>query len=163
MIRDSFFSQPSTLNPYSGQVMVLTVLALGGTLLGLTGIAGLLMVYQIRQATDLANSSKAIFAADAGIEWALYDFDCHVDEGVLCGDPDPPLCVVEPPGLPAVDSDGNPIRVFDTDGDGALGPLEPLYRVRDDQGNRFCIDENSTAVRSVGTAGRSSRAFELAL
>lgn len=58
----------------SGQVMILTVLALGGTILGATTVAGLLMLYQIRQATDLANSAKAIFAADAGLEWALYQF-----------------------------------------------------------------------------------------
>lgn len=54
--------------------MILTILALGGTLLGATTIAGLLMVYQIRQATDLTNSGKAIFAADTGIEWGLYQF-----------------------------------------------------------------------------------------
>jgi hypothetical protein len=58
----------------SGQAMLLTVLALGGTILGATTIAGLLMVYQIRQATDLANSQKAIFVADAGAEWGLYQF-----------------------------------------------------------------------------------------
>ena len=54
--------------------MILTVLALGGTILGATTVAGLLMLYQIRQSTDLENSAKAIFAADAGIEWALYKF-----------------------------------------------------------------------------------------
>lgn len=54
--------------------MILTVLALGGTILGATTVAGLLMLYQIRQATDLANSARAIFAADAGLEWALYQF-----------------------------------------------------------------------------------------
>lgn len=58
----------------SGQVMIMTVLALGGTILGATTIAGLLMVYQIRQSTDMANSVKAVYAADAGIEWKLYDF-----------------------------------------------------------------------------------------
>lgn len=56
----------------SGQAMILTVLALGGTMLGATTIAGLLMIYQLRQATDLGNSAKAIFAADTGIEWGLY-------------------------------------------------------------------------------------------
>ena len=54
--------------------MLLTVLALGGTVLGATTIAGLLTVYQIRQTTDLANSAKAISAADTGIEWGLYQF-----------------------------------------------------------------------------------------
>lgn len=56
----------------SGQAMLLTVIALGGTLLGATTIAGLLMLYQIRQSTDLKDSTKAIFAADAGLEMAGY-------------------------------------------------------------------------------------------
>ena len=58
----------------SGQAMLLTVLTLGGTILGATTIAGLLMVYQLRQTTDLTNSGKALFAADAGIEFGLYRF-----------------------------------------------------------------------------------------
>jgi hypothetical protein len=55
----------------SGQVMILTVLALGGTILGAATVASLLVVYQIRQSTDLANSARAIFAADTGIEWGF--------------------------------------------------------------------------------------------
>lgn len=57
----------------SGQAMLLSVLALGGTILGATTIAGLLTLYQIRQAGDLADSAKAVFAADAGIEYGLYE------------------------------------------------------------------------------------------
>ncbi len=57
-----------------GQVMMLTVVAIGGTLLAATTVAGLLVVYQLRQSSDAANSAKAIFAADAGIEWGLYQF-----------------------------------------------------------------------------------------
>lgn len=53
--------------------MILAVMVLGGTILGATTIAGFLMVYQIRQTTDLANSAKAIFAADAGVECGLYN------------------------------------------------------------------------------------------
>lgn len=52
--------------------MVFTVLVLGGTMLGATTIGGLLLLYQIRQTTDMANSAKAIFAADAAIEWGRY-------------------------------------------------------------------------------------------
>ena len=58
----------------TGQVLILTVLTLGIVLLGATTIAGLLMVYQIRQVSDLASSGKAIFAADTGVEWGLYQF-----------------------------------------------------------------------------------------
>lgn len=54
--------------------MILAVLMLGGAMLGVTAIAGLLMLYQIRQSTDYQVSAKAIFAADAGVEWALDDY-----------------------------------------------------------------------------------------
>ncbi len=57
-----------------GQAMILATLTLGGTILGVTTIAGLLMTYQIRQTTNLENSAKAIFAADAGIQCGLYNF-----------------------------------------------------------------------------------------
>lgn len=52
--------------------MILSVLAIGGTMLGATTIAGLLMTYQIRSTSDATNSAKAIFAADAGIDWGTY-------------------------------------------------------------------------------------------
>ena len=55
-----------------GQVMLLTVLLLGGSLIAPSTIAGYLMVLKIRQSSDIANSTKAIFAADTGIEWDLY-------------------------------------------------------------------------------------------
>ncbi len=54
--------------------MLIAVLAIGGTILGATTIAGFLMTYQIRQASDLANSAKSVFTADAGTQWALYRF-----------------------------------------------------------------------------------------
>lgn len=54
--------------------MLLMVLSIGGTILGATTIAGLLMLYQIKGATDFANSAKAVFAADSGIEWTLYNY-----------------------------------------------------------------------------------------
>lgn len=54
--------------------MILTVLALGGTILGATAIAGTLMLYQIRQASDLVKSSEAIYYADGGIECGLNSF-----------------------------------------------------------------------------------------
>ncbi len=31
------------------------------------------ILYQLRQATDVKGSMKAVFAADAGIEWAFYN------------------------------------------------------------------------------------------
>ena len=55
-----------------GQVMLLTVLLLGGTILGATTIAGYLMIQKIQIASDITNSTKAIFAAATGIEWELF-------------------------------------------------------------------------------------------
>ena len=52
--------------------MLLTVVLLSGTVLGTTAVAGLLMLYQIRQATLATDSMRAIFAADAGLEWEFY-------------------------------------------------------------------------------------------
>lgn len=57
-----------------GQVILLTLLAIGGMLFGATVIGGTLVSHQIRQSSDAANSAKAIFAADTGIEWGLYQF-----------------------------------------------------------------------------------------
>lgn len=58
--------------------MLLAILTLGGAILGATTIAGLLMLYQIRATTDIESSAKAVFAADAGVEWAEFDFYCAV-------------------------------------------------------------------------------------
>ncbi len=52
--------------------MLLTVLIVSGAILGATAIAGLLMVYQMRQATNFGQSVQALFAADTGLEWSLY-------------------------------------------------------------------------------------------
>lgn len=53
--------------------MLLTVLILGGSILGASAIAGYLMTLKIRNSSDIINSTKAIYAADAGIEWKLYN------------------------------------------------------------------------------------------
>lgn len=57
-----------------GQSMLIAVLSIGSAMLAATTIAGLLILYQLRATTDSVNSSKAIFAADTGIEWGLYNF-----------------------------------------------------------------------------------------
>ena len=56
----------------NGQVMLLTVTVLSAGILGATSVAATLMLYQIRQANDILNSTQAIYAADAGIERGLY-------------------------------------------------------------------------------------------
>lgn len=67
----------------NGQVIILAALALSGAILGATAIAGLLTVYQIRQAADFDDSARAIFAADTGIEWGQFQFyrpDLFIDQ-----------------------------------------------------------------------------------
>jgi threonine/homoserine efflux transporter RhtA len=54
--------------------MIIAVLALGGAILGATALAGFLMLYNIRVTADAVNSAKAIFAADSGVNWALYTY-----------------------------------------------------------------------------------------
>ena len=56
----------------AGQVMVISVVTLGGILLASAGIAGLITFYQIRSANEAVGSAKALFAADAGIEAASF-------------------------------------------------------------------------------------------
>jgi len=57
--------------------MILTTLILSGTILAAVTIAGLLMLYQIRQAGNAMQSGRAIFVADAGLEYELYKFYSH--------------------------------------------------------------------------------------
>ncbi len=118
--------------------MILSVLALGGTILGVTTIAGLLMTYQIRQATDFAFSAKAIFAADSGLEWGLYNFYCATD----------PTKVPCPLPAPAF-SNGATNLVQCADASGDFSDCDDLA--------------SAVALRAVGTAGEASRAFEIAL
>lgn len=70
----------------TGQVMLLTILVLSGTILGATTIAGFLTLYQIRQSTDIINSAKAIFAADAGLECEFYNYTKKGKIASFCND-----------------------------------------------------------------------------
>lgn len=54
--------------------MLLTVVMTSGILFLVTSVAGILMFYQLQQVTDIGNSAAAIFAADAALEKATYDY-----------------------------------------------------------------------------------------
>lgn len=69
-----FFSIGDRRSNTTGQAMILAVMVLGGAIMGATTIAGMITTYQIRRTTDAANSQKAIFAADAGIECGMYKY-----------------------------------------------------------------------------------------
>jgi hypothetical protein len=114
--------------------MLLTVLVLGSTVLGATTIAGLLMLYQVRQATDLGNSAKAIFAADAGIEQAFYNlFKCSGEDAAS-------TCPAEAP----IFTNGASVEVICFKG----------------QEETDCSDAGITRIRSVGQGASAYRAFE---
>lgn len=116
--------------------MILTVLTLGGALLGATTIAGLLMLYQVRQGADVGQSAKAVFAADAGIEWGLYNLLCQTD-------PTRTPCPI--PDLPEF-SNGASVEV----------------RCLDDAGNEadpLCNPEETVTIKSLGRSGNVARAF----
>ncbi len=53
-------------------------------MLGATAIAGFLITIQLQQAGDVINSAKAVFAADAGVNCALYHLNNPNKEGGVC-------------------------------------------------------------------------------
>lgn len=53
--------------------MLLSVLLISSAVLGAATIAGLLVLFQLRQTADAETSAQAVFAADAGIERALFE------------------------------------------------------------------------------------------
>jgi len=62
------------MNKNKGQALIMTVIVFSGIMLGLTVIAGVIMINQIRQATGTVQVNQALYAADAGFEWELYRF-----------------------------------------------------------------------------------------
>ncbi len=72
-------------NFQSGQAMLIVVLILGATMLGVTTIVGYVSLQKIKNVANITDSTKAIYAADSGVEWCFYNkigsngtstFDC---------------------------------------------------------------------------------------
>jgi hypothetical protein len=125
--------------------MLIAVLALGGAILGATAVAGLMTLYQIRAATDTANSAKAIFAADAGTEWALFNYYCGVDStSTQCSSG--PLT-----SSPSFVGSGASTTVSCYDNAGATGSPIP------------CDNTSTVVAISIGVANGSERAFFIGL
>jgi hypothetical protein len=134
-------------NRRSGQAMLIAVLALGGAILGATTVAGLLTLYQIRATTDTANSAKAIFAADAGTEWALFNY---YDGNGYCG-ANPSQCSDGELPQPTFAGSGASITVSCYDNPGATGYPTP------------CNNTSTVVAISSGIANSSERAFFIGL
>lgn len=109
--------------------------------MGASSLAGLLMLYQIRQATDLGNSGKAIFAADSGIEWVLYNkFNPGGSDFFTIGE----------------DSEGNEVWKATLSNDS-----QAEIKCYKDAVILPCDDEEVNLIRSVGSARNTSRAFRI--
>lgn len=63
--------------------MLLSVLLIGTSVLTITSLAGYLMLQRIRMAHQFIDSTKAIFAADAGVECEYYNY--FKSGNVVCG------------------------------------------------------------------------------
>lgn len=73
-----------------GQVMLLAVLIIGASILAMTSISGYLMLQRIRSSSNIVDSTKAIFAADTGIEWELFKKNKCIEGSTN------PLCTTKP-------------------------------------------------------------------
>jgi len=68
--------------------MLLSVLVISSAVLAATSLSGLIVLSQLRQAADAQSSAQAVFAADAGIECALYRN--YKDNAYFCGEQNNP-------------------------------------------------------------------------
>ena len=128
-----------SLENLRGQVMLLTTVVLSGTFLVVSGMVGFLMVYKIRQSTDMTNSTKAILAADSGIEWELYRcFKCYSAE--IC-DSDCPA-PYSPPSYSGPQMANNSIATTTV---------------------IFNASGTAESIKSVGKSGNTARAFQMML
>lgn len=123
--------------------MLIAVLSLGGAILGATTVAGLLTLYQIRATTDTANSAKAIFAADAGVEWVLFNHYCETTSPPRCS-----LVLGTDYAMPVfangASTTANCYDSYDTSGT-----------------STYCSDPGVESAISAGIANESERAFFL--
>ena len=126
----------------SGQAMLTAVLSISGAILGATTVAGFLMLYQLRASTDSENSAKAIFAADSGVEWTLFNY--------YCGQAIPARCTLAPDEEYPASPFSNGVVVSSTcydDNDTALS----------------CSNTSTISAITLGQSSNSRRAFALML
>lgn len=66
-------NKPLFMNYQRGQSMILTVMVLSSAVLALSAIGGYMMLLRLRINSDIVNTTKAIYVADAGIECEAYN------------------------------------------------------------------------------------------
>ena len=132
-------SKRTLRNSSRGQVILILSMFLGVSVAVGIAIAGFLTVFQIRQARGAANSAKAIFAADAGLEWGL----C----GIVHPAPGPRVCS----GPPAPDQRFCP-------------PLPPTFgNDAEVEIEVECRGNLPRKIISTGSVGETVRVLELQL
>ncbi|KKT43660.1 MAG: hypothetical protein UW32_C0001G0252 [Candidatus Wolfebacteria bacterium GW2011_GWE2_44_13] len=67
-----------------GQAMILTVLVLSSIVLSLSAIGGYLMMVRLRVSTDIGNTMRAIYIADAGLGCEAYNHFKNADAPGFC-------------------------------------------------------------------------------
>ena len=114
--------------------MLLSVLLISSAVLGAATIAGILVLFQLRQTADAETSAQAVFAADAGIERVLYEK--YRNPGFVCSD-----------GLIISSIESLPEDKF------TIPNRDVEYKV--------VFEGGCTVAKSAGRSGRSARAFVL--
>jgi hypothetical protein len=138
----------SKKNMRRGQALLIAVLSLGGAILGATTVAGLLTLYQIRATTDTANSAKAIFAADAGVEWAQFSHYCSNDNP-------PPTAGGRCPLV----TPGTNDYALPTFSNNAMMTVTCYSNTATTGATTTCSNASTTSAISTGVANGSERAF----
>lgn len=130
----------------SGQLLILSVVMLGGILMSATAVAGLLLRYQLRLTNDVADSAKALFAADGRLEW--HNFCAEKNINVIRNAPNPGAISLDCISV-------SPEPLFDDARVTATSTIEftdnPLTSTRDGR------------IFSEGFSGKSTRAVETIL
>ncbi len=148
-------------NKSDGQVMLLTVLFLATIFLSATIIAGSLMVSQVSQTAKVADSAKAIFAADTAIERAEFKiFRCNdptaPDQSTIAGTD---VCLNA--GEPLAPDASNKLPVFFDNASYQLlittDPGCPSNATHDPN----ALPSAVVCVKSIGRTGKVARAFGL--
>lgn len=114
--------------------MILTVLVLSSIVLSLSSIGGYLMLVRLRINSDIGNTMRAIYIADAGLECEAYDHFKNADAAGYCADPTR--------------------NVFLTDV--VADPQRFYYETAYNKGTA-----SSSNIRSIGNARDTNRSFRL--
>ncbi|MCR4275421.1 MAG: hypothetical protein NUV83_01565 [Candidatus Wolfebacteria bacterium] len=116
-----------------GQVILLTLLFIGSSILIFSTIAGYMMIQRIRASSDTMDSTKAIFAADSGVECMLFKYASTTENRSNLN------CNTASSGF--LSFDDNFVSAYTEIASSSVG--------------------SSSYIKSVGTSNRSKRAFYL--